>query len=120
MTMTVQVCSLCAVIALAASTIDEAVPPTAPPSAAPAGRATAPSADDAALDKLRADAGALRPFGRSDLARAWLDATAALPAIAPRVVWRSKDRSRAMTDAAYEALPQEEREQYVKRECDSR
>ncbi|MDZ4756309.1 MAG: hypothetical protein SGJ11_17680 [Phycisphaerae bacterium] len=59
-----------------------------------------PGASDAVVDKLRADAAALRPLGKSDLVRAWFDATSALPVIAPRTVWRNADRSQVLLDAA--------------------
>ncbi|MBL9120606.1 MAG: hypothetical protein JNL80_11915 [Phycisphaerae bacterium] len=81
--------------------------------------AFAPPPADTAGDKLRTDAAALAPLTNEPLAKAFLEATRDLPVIAPRTIWRSADRSKAITDSAYQALPEAERSQYTKRDCDA-
>ena len=85
---------------------------TAHAAAAPA------STDTTALGQLRADAVALKPLARSALTRRFLAATADLPTVAPRVVWRDSSRAHAWTDAEAAALPDSMRARLVRRELD--
>ena len=75
-------------------------------------------ADTTALGHLRADAEALRPLAHSALAREFLGATADLPRVAPRVVWRDSSRMHAWSDAEARALPDSARARLVRRELD--
>jgi hypothetical protein len=72
-----------------------------------------------ALETLQADAAKLRPLAKSDLTRSFLEATAALPVIEPRVVWRTADKSKAITDDAYRVLSESDRSAFAKRDCDA-
>jgi hypothetical protein len=59
--------------------------------------------------QLRAEARALEPLVTSDLARAFLRATAALPPVAPRTVWHDVGKTKFLTDAHARALPEAQR-----------
>jgi len=83
---------------------------------APVAAAAVP--DTTALGRLRADADSLRSLTRSDLARAFLEATAELPRVTPRAVWRDSARTRAWTDAEARALPDSARSRLVRRDLD--
>lgn len=76
-------------------------------------------AGEPAVTKIKSDATALAAHASSSLAKAFLAATSELPDVAARTVWRSADRSKAITDAAYQALPEAERAGWTKRECDA-
>jgi len=81
------------------------------------GAATAPP-DTSAVGALRSDARALAPLVHSRLARSFLAATAELPRVTPRVVWRDSARTHAWTDAEAQALPDTARARLVRRELD--
>lgn len=80
--------------------------------------AGAAAPDTTALGRLRADADSLRPLVRTPLARAFLGATADLPRVASRVVWRDSARTRAWTDHEAMALPDSARARLVRRAYD--
>ncbi len=79
-------------------------------------RAEAP--DSTALGRLHADAAALRPLARSALGRAFLEATAELPHVSARTLWRDSSRTHAWTDAEASALSDSLRAKLVRREVD--
>ena len=89
--------------------------PSPPP---PASAPTPPPAAPTVVDALRAEAAAVRPLVDSDLARAFLDATAALPAVQPRTVWGTADRSRWYTAEQAAALGEAERAALTERTLD--
>lgn len=68
-----------------------------------------------AVAKLQAEAAALRPLVTSRLARDFLDATAHLPRVEPRTVWRDSARTKAWSDEAALALPESVRAKLVAR-----
>jgi SAM-dependent methyltransferase len=84
--------------------------------------ALAAAADSAAppdpIAKLRADAEALRPLVTTRLARDFLSATARMPRVAPRTVWRDSARTNAWSDAQAKALPDSERARLIPRALD--
>ena len=80
---------------------------------------SAPAAEPSALDTLRAGAEAARPLVSSDLARAFLTATLALPEVQPRTVFRTADRSRCYTPAQAAALTADERAALTERTLDA-
>jgi len=82
------------------------------------GIARAEVADTTALGRLRADAVSLRPLASAPLTRAFLEATALLPRVSPRVVWRDSARTRAWTDTEAALLPDSLRTRLVRRELD--
>ena len=85
--------------------------------AAPHSAATAP-ADTSAVGQIRAEAAQLRPWVRTPLARAFLDATASLPHIATRTVLYDSSRTHFywLEDAA--ALPESAMTRLVTRVLD--
>jgi SAM-dependent methyltransferase len=76
------------------------------------------AADTTAVGRLRAEADSLRPLARSPLGRAFLAATAELPSVKPRAVWRDSSRTRAWSEAEARALPDSARARLVRRELD--
>lgn len=95
-------------------------PASAPaPAAAPSAPAAEPVAKPKASDRLRAEAEKLRPVVTSDLARAFLAATATLPEPPPRSVFRDKERTKALTATAAAKLPEAERAALSERACDA-
>jgi hypothetical protein len=97
-------------------------PPATPPSAPAAApeKASEKPADKPAerpiVEKLRADAGAVRPLVTTDAARGFLDQAMKLPDPPKLAVWRSTDRKRAYTEAEYAKLPEAERVGLERRE----
>jgi SAM-dependent methyltransferase len=72
--------------------------------------ATAPDpAPSAAIQELRAQGKALEPLVRTDAARRFLRAVAALPPIAPRTILVDAARTTALTEAEAAGLPESER-----------
>lgn len=92
--------------------------PAASASAQGAGAKTTepPSVTPDIRDQLRKDAGALKPLFPSPMVQRFLDATRDLPDPGARVVWRSADKTRAYSQAEYDALPESERAGLTKRE----
>jgi hypothetical protein len=74
-----------------------------------AATALAPAAAPTALETIRQEAARLEPQVRSPWVRRFLRATAELPAVSPRVFFRTADRSRWWTEAEVLALPEAER-----------
>src|SRR4051812_21194949 len=62
-----------------------------------------------ALEKMRADAAAVRPLVKAECVLRFLDATAALPEIEPRVVYYRRDPKGAFGAAEAAAMPEEQR-----------
>lgn len=73
------------------------------------------------LEVLAEQAAAARPLVKTDAARAFLDATVSLPMPDPatRTVWRNRAKNAAVSQREYDAMPEAEREGFVKRECDA-
>jgi SAM-dependent methyltransferase len=92
-------------LALAAPACGPAgAPPRRPPASAPAaGSASAPAPRP--LEQLRREARAVEPLVYTDLARAFLRATAGLPSITPRTVWHDAGKTKFYPDAQARALP---------------
>jgi hypothetical protein len=62
-----------------------------------------------ALERIQADAQKLAPTAESELTRRFLAATATLPHVAPRTLWRDDGKTRFVTAGEYAALPAEQR-----------
>jgi hypothetical protein len=92
--------------------------PTAAPAVSPP--ATSPPAPpkESAVAVLQRDAKALLPLVRSDLARAFLDAASALPAVAPRRVYHDAEKTRYWSEAEARRLPEAERKALTERTID--
>jgi SAM-dependent methyltransferase len=78
----------------------------------------APAPTDTGAARLRREARALEPLVRSELARAFLRATASLPAVPPRVVFHDAAKTRYYTEAEAAALPPAERQALARRAVD--
>jgi hypothetical protein len=91
------------------------------PSAAPAPVAPGapPPGAEATLEGLHQDARALESLAMTPLARAFLHATAAQPAVAPRVVWVDTATRAVWSDADAAKLPAARRAQLTRRELDA-
>jgi SAM-dependent methyltransferase len=68
------------------------------------------------VEELQAEAEALRPLMKSEVARAFLAQTAALPEPTARGIHRNKERTRALTDKQFAELEESEREGFTRRE----
>lgn len=73
-------------------------------------------AEPTVVDQLSGEAARIEPLLASDAAKAFVRAASALPVPEQRTVYRSKDKSRAFTQAEYDALPEAERGELVKKE----
>lgn len=91
---------LCAALAAPVSTLAEGEVTTQP----------------AAVEQLREEAKKLGPLVKTDAVKAFLDATAGLPSISTRVVYRDKPNNLAYTAEEAEALPAEKRDKLQKAE----
>ncbi len=80
--------------------------------------AHAAPADTTAVGRLRADAAALRPLFRTPLVREFLAATARLPHVSPRTVWRDSARTNAWSETQARALPEDARAKLLPRALD--
>jgi len=67
--------------------------------------------------KLKADAEKIQPLVKSELAKNFLTATAKLQEPSARKVYRSKDKSRAIPQRAYESLSAEQQAEFTLRDC---
>lgn len=79
--------------------------------------AAEPKPQPSTIERLSAEADALSPLVESDLARDFLSHVPRLPAPEPRTLWRSKDRSRTLTQSQCDALPEPERADFTRRDC---
>jgi SAM-dependent methyltransferase len=68
-------------------------------------------------DAMRASADALAPLGRTELARKFLAATAALAEPSARTVHRNREKGTALSQRAYDALAADERAGFTPRPC---
>ena len=68
------------------------------------------------IERLTAEAAALSPLVSTDLARSFLAQAPNLPEAPFRTLWRSADRSRALTQAQFDALPEADRASFTKRD----
>ncbi len=80
------------------------------PDAPPPPDAEALADAQAVLAGIRADAAALAPLVASPLAREFLAASAGLPAVPARAIWRTADRMRCWSQASLDALDPAERQ----------
>lgn len=87
---------------------------------ATASQPAASKATPSIVETLQAEAAALRSLVTSDLARHFLDATAALPLPEPRTILRTKDRGAAYTPEQAARLPEEKRATLVEKTYDAR
>lgn len=71
-----------------------------------------------AVEKIRADAAALRDFAQSGLARSFLRAAEHLPEIEPVQVWLDRANRRYYSDQEYQALPEADRAKVEARTLD--
>ncbi|MFN0131752.1 MAG: hypothetical protein ACKVW3_04345 [Phycisphaerales bacterium] len=71
------------------------------------------------LGELRAQAAAVVDRFQVPDVRAFIRAAESLPDPGTRVVWRSKDRAKAFSDAEYQQLPEAHKADLTKRECDA-
>ncbi|HRX85853.1 MAG TPA: hypothetical protein P5572_12620 [Phycisphaerae bacterium] len=85
----------------------ESPAPTA--TAAPTPAPEAPAAEPTAVEQIRQQARALAPLMRTDAVQAFLAATADLPHVAPRTIYRNKAAHLAYTADEAEQLPEAER-----------
>lgn len=67
-----------------------------------------------AVEKLKAEAAAVKPMVASDLTRAFIATTAELPEIEPRTLWLDAMTKAYYTQAEYDALPAEKQEKLKK------
>ena len=67
-------------------------------------------------EKMRADAQALAPLVKSDLAKQFLAATAQLKEPAPRTVYRNREKGIAVSKREFDALPEAEKASLTPRE----
>ena len=72
------------------------------------------------VEELQAEAEALRPLMKSELAKAFLARTAELPEPTARGIHRNKERTRAVTDKQFAQLGEREREGFTRREFSPR
>lgn len=77
-----------------------------------------PAKPASVVERLKAEAAKLRPMMRTDAGRAFLDAAGQLPDPGKRIVHRSADKSRVLSDEAFKKLPESEREGLSPRMCD--
>lgn len=68
------------------------------------------------VDQLRGEAAKIEPLLASEAAKAFVRATSALPLPEQRTVYRSKDKRKAFTQAEFDALPEAQRAELVKKE----
>lgn len=76
-----------------------------------------PAAKRLITEKLKSDAALVRPLVKTDLALQFLAATDRLSEPSARKVYRSGDRSRAVSQRDYEALSKEQQAEYTLRDC---
>ncbi len=69
------------------------------------------------VERLIAEAGKLRPLVASQLAQFFLGATSALPDVQARTIYRTADKSKAITAEQWANLPATEQALYKPREC---
>ena len=89
--------------------------PTAPVDAGSSKPIAPPNAKDV-HEKLTGEAAALAPLVKSDLAKAFLDATASLPEVGDRSVYREKDGA-AYSSRERDAMAEEKRGTLTERKC---
>lgn len=84
----------------------------------PASPASAPGTEAAigVVSTLEAEAAKLRPLVKTELAAAFLGAVRLLPEPSARTVYRNRGDGRALTPAAFAALPETEQGAFAKRE----
>ncbi|MFN7020243.1 MAG: hypothetical protein ACK4WH_02805 [Phycisphaerales bacterium] len=68
--------------------------------------------------RLASESAKLRPLMTTDAGRAFLDAAKDLPDPGPRVIHRSEDRKRVVSDREFRKLPEADRAGLVARTCD--
>lgn len=112
--------ALVAASALFAAASPACAQPPAPPAPPAPPSAPKPPALPEIRAQLQAEADRLSPLFSSPVAHRFLDATADLPDPGPRLVWRSADRQRAVTHAAYQTLTPEEKAGLTSRVFDAR
>jgi len=88
------------------------VPPTEASQTAPA----PPPAQPTIVEKLREEASQVEPLLESEAAKGFVRATSALPDPGARVVYRNRAKGLALSESAFNALPEAEREGFEKRE----
>lgn len=76
-----------------------------------------PKASLRITDRLQADAEKLQPLVRSELAQRFLSATAQLSEPEPRKVYRTNDKSRAITQRVHAGLSPDQQAEYTLRDC---
>ena len=77
--------------------------------AAPGAKAPASGPAERPVARIQREARAVEPLVTTDLARAFLKATAALPSVATRTVWHDEAKTRFYSDAQARALPEAQR-----------
>ncbi|MBX3378539.1 MAG: hypothetical protein KF805_00465 [Phycisphaeraceae bacterium] len=69
---------------------------------------------------MKSQAAAATALCETDAARSFLSAASALPSIAPRVIYRDRERGMAITEDAWQKLSAEEQAKFKPRDCDER
>ncbi|MFM7741806.1 MAG: hypothetical protein ACKO9H_20625, partial [Planctomycetota bacterium] len=77
----------------------------------------APQPAQKITDKLKADADKLKPLVKAELAKNFLAATAQLQEPAARKVYRSNDKTRAISQREFETLSAEQQAEFTLRDC---
>ncbi|MGH7243231.1 MAG: hypothetical protein ACREJD_07430 [Phycisphaerales bacterium] len=104
------------------------VPASATPSAAPA-PTPAPSPTQPAAQKpapvsvvadMKSQAAAAAALCETDAGRSFLSASAALPSISPRVIYRDRERGLALSEDAWKKLASDEQAKFKPRDCDEK
>jgi hypothetical protein len=94
------------------------LPAPAPPPPAASASAAAPPAKPSTVAAIKKDARALAPLVKTDLARELLAAADDLPAITPRRLYRTQDKTRFYTQEQAARLPEAERAALVTQDYD--
>ncbi len=91
--------------------------PQSPPATAIPPPPPEPSAITSITEQLRKEAEALKALVKTPVAAQFLNAVKVLPQPLARTVYRTKDRSKAISQAEWQKLSNEEQEQYTARVC---
>lgn len=108
-------------LARVVSAADTPAPSSSPATAtAPAAAAPPKPAPVSVVADMKSQAAAATALCETDAARSFLSAADALPSIAPRVIYRDRERNLAISEDAWKKLSAEEQAKFKPRDCDER